>query len=260
MRHTPTLLAVIGALALLTGCDAFGARKTPACFKDIFEGQGYSLCGYDVGHDPESDRSGLVLHLAWKGPDGRPLGSLPALKKALGPEAGRVRFAMNAGMYHPDQRPVGLLVQDGKTTSPLETRPGEGNFYDLPNGVFWVDAAGHTGIQSTTNYASRTSPPAWATQSGPLLLDQGRLHPIVGRATRKAVRNAVGTCIGHGVTFVISDEPVTLGQLTRYLKDKLGCTDALYLDGAVSVLWSPDLKRLDDRKGLGPMLVVLERR
>jgi uncharacterized protein YigE (DUF2233 family) len=167
---------------------------------------------------------------------------------------------MNAGMYHPDQRPVGLLVQAGRTLSPLETGTGEGNFYDLPNGVFWGDAHGYVGIQSTTAFAARTAPVLWATQSGPLLIEQGRLHPIVDRATRTAVRNAVGTCIGHGATFVISDAAVTLGQLARYMREKLGCTDALYLDGAVSVLWSPDLKRLDDRKGLGPLLVVLERR
>lgn len=259
MPRPHVLLFLIGALAALGGCDAFGARRPPACHKESFEGQGFTVCDYVSSPTPEAASSDMSFHLAWKGKDGRPLGSLPALKAALGPDAGHVLFAMNAGMYHPGQRPVGLLVQDGAVVTPLETHSGSGNFYDLPNGVFWIDRQGNPRVASSRNFVVLEEV-VWATQSGPLLVEQGKLHPIVGRATRKAVRNAVATCFDHSAIFVISDEAITLGQLARYLRYGYGCPDALYLDGAVSVLWSPDLKRLDDREGLGPILYVLESR
>lgn len=257
MRRTLSMLALLGCLAALSGCDAFGARQPPTCRKDQFEGQRFTVCDYLAGRAPEHAGSGMSLHLAWKGRDGRPLGSLPALKAALGPDAGRVLFAMNAGMYHPDQRPVGLLVQEGLVAAPLDTGPGKGNFYDLPNGVFWVDRSGYPRIAPGGVFIMDRQV-AWASQSGPLLVWRGEFHPIVARATRKAVRNAVAVCEARSAVFVISDEAITLGQLARYLHDGLGCSDALYLDGAVSVLWSPELGRLDDRKGLGPLLYVLK--
>lgn len=257
MRRTLSTLALLGCLAALSGCDAFGARQPPACRKDQFEGQRFTVCDYLAGPAPDRTGSGMSFHLAWKGRDGRPLGSLPALKAALGPDAGRVLFAMNAGMYHPDQRPVGLLVQEGVVAAPLDTGTGQGNFYDLPNGVFWLDRTGYPRI-APGGVFTMDSQVAWASQSGPLLVWSDDFHPIIGRATRKAVRNAVAVCKAHSASFVISDEAITLGQLARYLRDGLGCSDALYLDGAVSVLWSPELGRLDDRKGLGPLLYVLK--
>ena len=41
----------------------------------------------------------------------------------------RLQFAMNAGMFHPDFAPVGLLVINGREVSPLNLAEGEGNFF-----------------------------------------------------------------------------------------------------------------------------------
>jgi uncharacterized protein YigE (DUF2233 family) len=243
-------LALLAALLLGPAAPVVDqAKPPPACSRQTFEGRGYILCPYRPGQD---------LRLAWQGPDGRPLGSLPALKASLGPAARCVRFAMNAGMYHPDQRPVGLLVAEGRTLAPLATRPGPGNFHDLPNGVFWIDAAGAPHVEETAAFAAAGRAPVWATQSGPLLVQDGRFHPIVGRATRALIRNGVATCGPDLALFVISDGPTTLAQFARFVRDAAGCQDLLYLDGAVSSLWTPNLGRLDTRKGLGPLVVVLE--
>lgn len=257
MRRTLSMLVLVAALAALSGCGAFGARRPPACQRETFEGVGFIICDYRVSMTPERAPSDTAFRLAWKGKDGRPLGSLPALKTSLGPDARRVVFAMNAGMYHPDQRPVGLLVQNGLVTAPLETGTGEGNFFDLPNGVLFIDRQKFVRIANARGFTVDDSI-LWATQSGPLLVEHGRFHPIVARATRKAIRNAAATCEADSAVFVISEDPITLGQLARFLRDGLGCPEALYLDGAVSVLWSPELDRLDDRKGLGPMLYLLK--
>jgi uncharacterized protein YigE (DUF2233 family) len=224
------------------------AAATPACSRAIFEGDGFVVCRYVPGAD------GIAL--AWRGRSG-PIGSLPALAASLGKDAARVRFAMNAGMYDPARAPVGLSVEEGRQAAPLNQGTGAGNFFMAPNGVFWVDGGGAPHVDETAAYAAMAAQPVWATQSGPLLVQAGALHPrIMPNGTSLAVRNAVGVRRDEAL-FVISDKPVSFGRLARFLRDDLGCPDALYLDGAVSSLWAPELKRRDRRTGLGTFVVVM---
>jgi uncharacterized protein YigE (DUF2233 family) len=148
---------------------------------------------------------------------------------------------MNAGMYRADQRPLGLFVAAGREERPLNQGSGSGNFYLAPNGVFWVGAHGAPHVTETGAYAA--APPAgvaWATQSGPLLVQGGAFNPhISADGASLNLRNAVGVR-NRVALFVISDDKVSFGRLARFLRDALGCPDALYLDGAVSSLWAPD--------------------
>jgi uncharacterized protein YigE (DUF2233 family) len=183
------------------------------------------------------------------------------LKAALGTDVPRVLFAMNAGMYEPSRRPVGLLVAEGKQQQPLRTVDGTGNFYLKPNGVFWVAADGAVHIDETSAFAAGNAQPLWATQSGPLLVKAGALHPAVSaNGTSLALRNGVGVRSATEAVFVISDEPVSFGRFARFLRDGLHCPDVLYFDGTVSSLWAPSLRRRDARTDLGPLLVVLRRK
>ncbi|HWA61650.1 MAG TPA: phosphodiester glycosidase family protein [Caulobacteraceae bacterium] len=240
---------VLGALS--AGLEpALGAARS-ACRVEPFEGDRFVVCPYD----PQTDD----LRLAWRGPGGAPLGSLKALEASLGADARRVRFAMNAGMYDPARRPVGLFVAEGRTLRPLDRHDGAGNFYLKPNGVFWTGADGAPHVTKTEAFATSAAEPRWATQSGPLLVRDGRLHPrISANGTSLAVRNAVGVKPGEAL-FVISQGKVSFGRLARFLRDGLGCPDALYLDGSVSSLWAPGLRRQDRRQDLGTFVVVLER-
>jgi len=43
-----------------------------------------------------------------------PYGYLSSLPQSLGEHPGRLLFAINAGMYHPDYRPVGLYIENGR--------------------------------------------------------------------------------------------------------------------------------------------------
>jgi uncharacterized protein YigE (DUF2233 family) len=96
-----------------------------------------------------------------------------------------------------------------------------------------------------------------ATQSGPLLLRNGVMHPAFrANATSRHIRNGVGV-VGNKVIFVISNEPVTFYELAAFFRDELKCRDALYLDGAISRMYSEQLKRHDGGADLGPMLGVL---
>jgi uncharacterized protein YigE (DUF2233 family) len=60
------------------------------------------------------------------------------------------------------------------------------------------------------------------------------------------------------VVFAISAEAVNLYEFAVLFRDVLGCPDALYLDGVISSLHAPDLKRSDKKVELGPMIGVVE--
>lgn len=162
-------------------------------------------------------------------------------------------FAANAGMYHADFAPVGLLVIDGKELAPLNLDGGFGNFFMKPNGVFFVDASGPHVVESS-EYPGLSDSVRIATQSGPLLLRRGKIHPAFQPNSRsRKLRNAVGI-VGNKAVFVISEKPVTLYEFAAYLRDKLGCRDALYLDGSISSVYDAAKKRNTARAQLGPII------
>jgi uncharacterized protein YigE (DUF2233 family) len=168
-----------------------------------------------------------------------------------------VQFAMNAGMFDEDGFPIGLYVEDGVGRHDINTADGAGNFYMKPNGVFWVDAQGKAHVDATPRYLTNKPSPRWATQSGPMLVIDGALHPSMAKpGTSRWPRNGVGVAADGSAWFVISDGFVTFNHFARFFRDQLGCTDALYLDGAISSLWDPQRGRIDMRRVLGPMLVV----
>ncbi|AGU51309.1 hypothetical protein VAPA_1c42330 [Variovorax paradoxus B4] len=165
-------------------------------------------------------------------------------------------FAMNAGMYHADFSPVGLLVQEGREVAPLNLAAGTGNFFLKPNGVFLVSDAGPRVVESSEYAALPKEGVRLATQSGPLLLRRGVVHPaFIPDSDSRKIRNGVGVS-GHTAIFVISEQPVNFYEFALYFRDVLHCRDALYLDGTVSALHSPALRRTDFTRELGPILGV----
>lgn len=196
------------------------------------------------------------LQLFWRDEAGRPFQSFARLDAWLKQRGQRLDFAMNAGMYHADFAPVGLLVIDGRELAPLARGDGAGNFFLKPNGVFYVDARG-AHVVATDDYPRDATGIRLATQSGPLLLRHGAIHPAFDPASRsRHLRNGVGICAGRPV-FAISRRRVTLHAFATYFRDTLGCDDALYLDGAVSSLHWPALRRSDARAPLGPIVAVV---
>jgi uncharacterized protein YigE (DUF2233 family) len=174
----------------------------------------------------------------------------------------RVVWAMNAGMYHADRSPVGLLVSDSKERSAPNTRRGKGNFFLLPNGVFEVSDRGGAAVRTTSEWqddASAWRQPKEATQSGPMLVIDGELHPGFERdSPSRLIRNGIGVVADSGmVVMAISDTRVNFHEFAALMRD-LGCANALYLDGNVSSVFAPELGRRDRGLGLGPVIVVRE--
>ena len=197
------------------------------------------------------------LRLFWQDDKGQPLRRLDRLAAWLKPQGKTLTFGMNAGMYHADGRPVGLLVIDGRELAPLNLSDGRGNFFLKPNGVFLVDAAGPRVIDAA-DYPTSHQGVLLATQSGPLLLKHGQVHPAFrASSASRHVRNGV-CAMGSAVIFVITERPVTFHEFASFLRDELHCQDALYLDGAVSSLYAPKLGRNDRWHELGPLFGVTE--
>lgn len=204
--------------------------------------------------DTRTEKLGLYFADA----HGKPYGSLTALRTALTQSGRRLTFAMNAGMFHPDQRPVGLLVLEGRELAPINRGNAWGNFYLQPNGVFLIDDQGPR-VLPTVEY--RNLEPTLATQSGPMLVHRGVIPDITAfrsNSTSRFIRNAVCVLKAGEAVFVISEDAVTFREFALFFRDVLGCNEALYLDGSVSSVFAPALGREDSRKGLGPVFAVTE--
>jgi uncharacterized protein YigE (DUF2233 family) len=226
------------------------AATAAACGQRRFEGAAFTLCRYDR----RRDEIALVLD----GPHG-PLRSFAALEAALGPRAGRLRFAMNAGMYGEDGNPIGLYVEESRERRRINRQRGPGNFHLLPNGVFTVAADGRVAVLPSDRYDPK-SHPRWASQSGPMLVIDGRLHPAIqDNGPSLHIRNGVGVDSENTAWFVISDDAVSFGRMARFFRDVLHCPNALYLDGSVSSLWDRPGGRRDTNTQLGPLVAVFER-
>ncbi len=236
------LLAVLLALC--------GAASAVECGPAVSAGKQFTVCRVDVLHEH--------LQLLLRDDAGKRFGHFDAIGAQAAARGQKLAFAMNAGMYHPDFSPVGLFVSAGKELAALTTGEGRGNFFLKPNGVFFVAAEG-AGIAEASAYSRLAKPVVLATQSGPMLLNRGSIHPaFIPASTSRLIRNGVGVAAPETAIFAISDEPVNFYEFAVLFRDVLGCPDALYLDGNISSLYSGSLKRDDAKSELGPVIGVFE--
>jgi uncharacterized protein YigE (DUF2233 family) len=243
--------ALIVIFLLLTACsrsEPGRAAERSACRGEVFEDVRFTVC------DPGRGKIELIA----AGSGEAAIRRLADLELQLGTKASRVAFAMNAGMYDEDGRPIGLAIVDGKQKHAVNRREGGGNFHLMPNGVFQVHRDGRAEIVPTSKWRpSKTI--RLATQSGPMLVIDGKLHPAFERdGMSKNVRNGVGIAPNGQAVFVISDAPVSFGKFARLFRDRLKAPNALFFDGAVSALWDPAYGRRDVTKPLGPIVVAFK--
>lgn len=229
---------------------AMVAAAVPACSTDQFEGVELTVCIADPAHHT----IGMVLG---PGPDAPPYRHLAILAASRPASAPPVAFAMNGGMYDEEGQPIGYYVEQGKRLKTLNRNDGPGNFHMLPNGVFFGDG-NKWFVTTADDFADAVkNRPRFATQSGPMLVINGHLHPeIAADGVSTNLRNGVGIGTDGRAYFVISEGPLSFGKFARYFRDELKTPNALYLDGKVSSLWDPAHGRLDNAAPLGPLIVV----
>jgi uncharacterized protein YigE (DUF2233 family) len=242
--------ATLAALALFWAGEPVRAEQP--CKPYSFEGNVYTLC--------EAPLNRFSIRLFWQRPDGAPYSYLSALPKTDA-NGGRLAFALNGGMFHPDYKPVGLYIEDGRELVRANTRPGPGNFHLKPNGVFYA-GEGEAGVLETGVFLKKRPNALYATQSGPMLVVDGKLHPRIAKANVSA-KARDGVCVrGAGdVLFAISEGEVPFDTFERLFRDGLKCRNALFLDGGTApALYVPSASRGGNMLlGLGPMIAVYEK-
>jgi len=199
-----------------------------------------------------------AIRFYWKDDNLQIFRSIQNLKNWLEKKHETLVFATNGGMYKPDNSPQGLFIQDQKELVPLDTSSGTGNFYLKPNGVFYITSENKAAICETCKFASNGDI-KYATQSGPMLVINGAIHPVFKKgSTHLNIRNGVGILPNNKVIFAMSKQEINLYDFATYFKD-LGCQNALYLDGFVSRTFLPEQNWVQLDGNFGVMIGVTKK-
>ncbi|MEO1553169.1 MAG: phosphodiester glycosidase family protein [Pseudomonadota bacterium] len=247
-------MAFLSVAACDLDADAPGRSTLSAaenCREVSHQGGAYSVCSFAVSeHD---------IRLFHSDADGAPFHQFSTLDRELDEQGETLIFAMNGGMYHEDRRPVGFYRDRFGDQASVNTNDGPGNFHLKPNGVFWL-TSDLAGVTESQGFLDAGLDPVYATQSGPMLVVDGGLHPGLNPdGTSRRRRNGVGVSEdGQIVHFAISDSAVTFHEFATLFRDEIGVPNALFLDGQVSRIYAPEIDRNEIGADLGPIVGVVE--
>jgi uncharacterized protein YigE (DUF2233 family) len=181
------------------------------------------------------------IRILWKSRNGQQMRTIPEVADDLRSRGEKPSTVMNAGIFEPGGIPCGLLIQSGKVLNPVNRGPGKGNFYLKPSGIFMIGTT-TAAIVRTDEYPAAGFEVRYATQSGPLLLRRGMMHPAISATSSSRLhRNGVGITRDGKVILAMTDfHSSKFPNLYEFamLFQKLGCDDALFLDGDLSQMRS----------------------
>lgn len=197
------------------------------------------------------------VKLYWKNSQNEILKSISNLKNDAESRREKLIFAMNGGMFGPDHAPKGLYIENFKTLKPIDTLQGSGNFYLQPNGIFYITQKHQPKIIETKKYRQSTDI-QYATQSGPMLLIDGKINPIFQKDSKNLnIRNGVGTLENGDIIFAMSKKEVNFYSLAQLFQE-MGCKNALYLDGYVSRAYLPEKDWIQTDGDFGVIIGITE--
>ncbi|WP_445738677.1 phosphodiester glycosidase family protein [Mariniflexile sp.] len=185
--------------------------------------------------------------------------SFQNLKTELEKENKKLIFATNGGMFNREFNPQGLYIENGKTISLLDTlQQNSGNFYLLPNGVFYLTKEGKPVICKTEKFKAKETI-KYATQSSPMLVIGNNIHPKFTKGSKNMnIRNGVGIRPNDNIVFVMSKGKINFYDFALYFKS-IGCKNALYLDGFVSRTYLPSKNWIQLDGGFGVIVAETEK-
>lgn len=109
-----------------------------------------------------------------------------------------------------------------------------------PNGILYITNNNKGGICKTLDFINKNI--KYATQSGPLLLIDGKIHSRFIKGSKNLnIRNGVGVLPSGKLIFAMSKQKINFYDFAIYFNN-LGCQNALYLDGFVSKTYLPQKK------------------
>jgi uncharacterized protein YigE (DUF2233 family) len=204
--------------------------------------------------DPKTEQIQMFL----KDKNGKHYQNIGKLKTALKGQGRTLTFAMNGGMYMEDLNPLGLFVEGGKTIRNVNSvQEAHGNFYMQPNGVFAVYENGKALVVQTPDF-TLTNEVQYATQSGPMLLINGKIHSAFNEGSENVnIRNGAGILPDGRVLFAMSKGLINFYDFASFFKEQ-GCSNALYLDGFVSKAYMPNQGWEQLNGKLGVLIGVVE--
>lgn len=244
----------LGLMALAISILALVTNDEPDNAGQILDFKGTSYTVFIA----EPNKHEITLH--WNSDQAKPYSSIKNLLAWLKTQNKEVLMVTNAGMYTPSHAPVGLYIENGEQKVPINTHDGSGNFSLKPNGVFYIDKNGPH-VTGTSKYLQQSVNKTidFATQSGPMLVIDGKLHPAFKEGSSNVyVRSGVGIDSLGNAVFAISRQPVNFHTFASLFRDKLGCNNALYLDGAISLMYIPGVS---EQKGgnFGPIIAITKK-
>lgn len=180
------------------------------------------------------------LKLYWKDHSGNNYLNFATLRAELETKQQKLIFAMNGGMYLKDRSPQGLFIENGIIKKKKNNvQNAYGNFYMQPNGIFYLTQNKQAVVCASSEFTPSKNI-AYATQSGPMLLVNGAIHPkFIEGSKNLHIRNGVGILPNGDVLFAMSKELINFYDFAMFFKNK-GCKNALYLDGFVSRAYLPE--------------------
>lgn len=204
--------------------------------------------------DPEN----MDLQLYWKDDQGQNFRNFKNLKAEIEKKDKDLVFAMNGGMYLKDRSPQGLYIEKGQLKKAMNLKNSDyGNFYMKPNGVFYITDS-KVPVVCETSKLKKLDGVEYATQSGPMLLIEGKLHPQFIKGSKNLhIRNGVGILPNGQVLFAMSKEKVNFYDFATFFKQN-DCKNALYLDGFVSRMYLPSKNWNQQDGNFGVIIGVTE--
>lgn len=200
-----------------------------------YEGNTYQIFGVH----PDS----AEIRFFYENEKNQPYRSLLNLKKALDKKGEKLLMATNGGIFSTAREPLGLYIEDEKRINDLNLKDGKGNFFWKENGVFYLDSNGNAGVAESNHFRKFKANMKNAVQSGPMLVIDGEIHKGFDKSKSKYVRSGVGVQENGMVIFAISTSSVRFDDFADLYKSHFKCKNALYLDGAISKMYLPELNK-----------------
>ncbi|MFD1197223.1 phosphodiester glycosidase family protein [Brucella gallinifaecis] len=254
-RKMSVALPVFGFAGLFFGIQS---SQAGVCSPQVFQDTKFIVC---TVKDKEN------LRLFWKNAEGEPYRNFSKVADAVALQGKTLTFALNAGMYQVDFTPLGLYIEDGQelvsadTKAPPRVSGPVPNFYKKPNGIFYFDEE-NAGIVSTDSFLKKRPKLRFATQSGPMLVIENKLNPIlINGSTDRTRRSGVGVCADQSIRFAISEDAVNFYDFARLFRDELKCPNVLFLDGGNGAgIYNPAMGRnnISWHGGYGPIIGLVE--